>query len=126
MGRPRHQRRSLTYLKGRVQLDTRDMQVSMGAQAFELGPYRALLPASMPPGDDTIIHDTNLNLVYSHENRDARMEGRFAIQGFTLHDTRIAPDPMKDMSIALTARAGGWSFSPRQGDSGRARDGGFL
>jgi hypothetical protein len=97
-----NQRRSLNYLKGRVQLDTRDMQVSMGAQAFELGPYRALLPASMPPGDDTIIHDTNLNLVYSHENRDARMEGRFAIQGFTLHDTRIAPDPMKDMSIALT------------------------
>ncbi len=96
-----NQRRSLNHLKGRVQLDTRDMQVSMGAQAFELGPYRSLFPESMPPHKDTIVHDTNLNLVYSHENRDVRMEGRFAIRGLTVHAPRIAPEPMTDISLAI-------------------------
>jgi hypothetical protein len=98
-------------INGRVHLHTRDIQVGVRVDQLELAPYRALAPSITPIDAGTVLHQTQLNLVWSHAHQSARVEGNVSVRGFPLAHAALAektchfPDLGFDVSATLDARA---------------------
>ena len=59
-------------LSGRVNLNTRDVQVHLGIRNLDLTPYAALFPAAFPIDATTRMSQGDLDLVYNHERQLAK------------------------------------------------------
>ena len=86
-------------LSGRVNLNTRDVQVHLGIRNLDLTPYAALFPASFPIDATTRMSQGDLDLVYNHERELAQVEGLLQLSGLSVVHGSLAPEPLTNVAF---------------------------
>ena len=89
--------RSKNRVEGKIHLLTRDLQVQFRIEQLQLERYRPLLPSSLRVSPESVLHDTDLSLVYSSELNELRAHGRIFMRNFEVFHPGLAPGPLEDM-----------------------------
>lgn len=98
--------RAKNHLKGRVHLQTRDIQVDLSIEKLGLEPYGALFPSVIPVDLSTTLHHTALHFVYTPEQQDIRVEGQAHVSGLPFRHHLVATKTLTgiDVSADFAAR----------------------
>ena len=97
--------RSANEVKGKIHLDTGDVELRASIEHLGLAAYGQVFPVSVPVAQDTRLHDTDVWVAWSPATGIARLGGRFGIENANFYYRPLAQDILSGISLSVDFEA---------------------